>query len=263
MIKRKIFVINLPNEIERFSFVKKQFDELGLDVERIDGVYANSLTPEFIKTVYSTELNRKTYVRELHSGQIACYLAHIKAWNKIIEDDLDYAIILEDDVQIINDFKKGLEFLDNSFGKWDFVRIQENVKPKKIFSKKSYGDFSFVQYINTTGGAFSQVVSKNAAKKMVENLIPFGMPADVNQQYYYKIGVRVDSLRPPLITLSNLNNNSILERFNTRNKSRFPLWRQILSVKFYTNRLIRLVKEYGFFTTIKNLIAMIFAEKVR
>ncbi len=261
-VKRKIFIINLPNETTRFEFIKKQFAKIGLDVERVEGVYADTLSSEFIATIYSPEANRKSYVRPLHKGQIACYLAHIKAWKKIIEDNLDYAIVLEDDAKIINDFNAGVEFLDNTFGKWEFVRIQANAKLKKIFCEKNFGDFSFVQYINTTGNTIAQAISKQAAEKMIKNLIPFGMPVDVNQQYYYKIGVRVESLRPPIISESEIGNNSIINRFNTRNKSHYPFVRQILSVKFYTGRLIRLIREYGFFSTIKNLINMISAQKI-
>ena len=262
-VRRKIFVINLKDSADRFSYVKSQFDKLGLEIERIEGVDANSLTQEDINKVYSPEKNRKTYVRPLHKGQIACYMAHIKAWKAIIEQNLDYAFVLEDDIIVDCNFLSAMKFLDAHFGQWDFVRLQKNSKPKKIFFEKFLGNFSFVQYINTTGGAFAQVISHSAAKGMLDNLLPFGMPVDVNQQYYYKFGIKVESLRPPVISMGDVGDCSILRKYDTKNKEHHPFVRQKLSLKFYIERIIRLINEYGVFVFVKNILLMPFRKPVR
>ena len=54
-VRRKIFVINLKDSVERYNYVKSQFDKLGLEIERIEGVDADSLTQDNIKEVYSSE----------------------------------------------------------------------------------------------------------------------------------------------------------------------------------------------------------------
>ena len=41
-VRRKIFVINLKDSVERYNYVKSQFDKLGLEIERIEGVDADS-----------------------------------------------------------------------------------------------------------------------------------------------------------------------------------------------------------------------------
>lgn len=262
-VRRKIFVINLKDSIERYNYVKSQFDKLGLEIERIEGVDANSLTPQDINKVYSPEKNRMTYVRPLHKGQIACYMAHIKAWKAIIEQNLDYAFVLEDDAMISDKFSEALSFFDSTLGKWDFVRIQSNAKPKRIFNCENMGDFSFVQYINTPGNAVAQVISKSAAIKLLEGLLPFGMPVDVNQQYYYKIGIHLDSLRPPIVSTSDIGEDSILRKYDTSNCEHYPFVRQWLSLNFYIKRIYRLVRKYGFFAFLRNILLMPFRKPVR
>lgn len=262
-VRRKIFVINLKDSVERYNYVKSQFDKLGLEIERIEGVDADSLTQDNIKEVYSSEKNRKTYVRPLHKGQIACYMAHIKAWRAIVEQDLDYAFVLEDDVIVGHNFLVAMEFLDTHFGQWDFVRLQRNSKPKKIFFEKFLGNFSFVQYINTTGGAFAQAISGSAAKGMLDNLLPFGMPVDVNQQYYYKFGICVESLRPPVVSMGEIGDSSILRKYDTNNREHHPFVRQKLSLKFYIGRITRLMNEYGILVFVWNIILMSFRKPVR
>ena len=262
-IRRKIFVINLKDSVERYNYVKSQFDKLGLEIERIEGVDANSLTWEDIKEVYSPEKNRKTYVRPLHKGQIACYMAHVKAWKAILEQDLDYAFVLEDDAMISDKFSDALKFFDSTFGKWNFVRIQSNTKLKRIFHSGDMGNFSFVQYINTPGNAIAQVISNSAVVKMLNGLLPFGMPVDVNQQYYYKIGVHIDSLRPPIVSTSEIGEDSVLRKYDTANSEHHPLVRQKLSFRFYTRRIYNLIKEYGFCSFFKDILLMPFRKPVR
>lgn len=261
-VRRKIFVINLKDSADRFSYVKSQFDKLGLEIERIEGVDADSLTQDNIKEVYSSEKNRKTYVRPLHKGQIACYMAHIKAWKTIIDQDLDYAFILEDDAMISDKFSEALSFFDSTLGKWDFVRIQSNAKPKRIFHCENIGDFSFVQYINTPGNTVAQVISKSAAITLLKGLLPFGMPVDINQQYYYKIGIHIDSLRPPIVSTSEIGEDSILRKYDTSNCEHYPFVRQWLSLNFYIKRIYRLVREYGFFAFLRNILLMLFRKPV-
>ena len=261
-IKHKVFVINLEDYKERFDFVNGLLANYGIVSERVDGVYVDSLPKECIRSVYSPSINRKSYVRKLHKGQIGCYLAHMNAWRRIVEEDLDYAVVLEDDVKILEDFPAALKFLDENFGSWDFVRIAENSKMKKIFAEKKYEYFSFVQYINLPGGATGYAISKASAKKLLDNLIPFGMPVDVNIQYYYKYGVRVDSLRPPIISNCEFGENSVLRLFDSGEKENAPFIRQRLSIKFYFGRMKRLIKEYGFFYCLLRLLKMPFQKKI-
>lgn len=262
-VKRKIFVINLKDSVDRYSYVKSQFDKLGLEIEKIEGVDANSLTREDIKEVYSPEKNRKTYVRPLHKGQIACYMAHVKAWKAIVEQDLDYAIVLEDDAKINGKFSEALKFFDTTFGRWDFVRVQSNAKLKRVFHSENMGDFSFVQYINTPGNTLAQVVSKSEAIKLLEGLLPFGMPVDTNQQYYYRIGVHIDSLRPPIASTSEIGEDSVLRKYDTANSEHHPFVRQKLSINFYIRRIVWIIREYGIFVFLKDIILMPFRKPMR
>ena len=262
-IRRKIFVINLKNSVDRFNYVKSQFDKLGLSIERIEGINADDLTQEDIDKFYSPLKNRKTYVRAMHKGQIACYMAHIKVWNTIVEQNLNYAFVIEDDARINDKFLNALNFFDSTFGKWEFVRIQSNAKLKRIFHSENMGDFSFVEYINTPGNAVAQVISKSAAIKLLTGLLPFGMPVDINQQYYYKIGVHIYSLRPPIVSTSEIGEDSILRKYDTSNREHYPFIRQKLSIDFYIRRIYRLIKEYGFFAFLRDILIMPFRKPIR
>lgn len=94
----KVFVINLDRSPERLEQMAMQLKNIGLDFERISAVDGNAQTDEFLNKYYSSKLNRKKYYAPLKKAEIGCYISHLKACEKIVRDNLDYAIILEDDI---------------------------------------------------------------------------------------------------------------------------------------------------------------------
>ena len=82
-------------------------------------------------------------------------------------------------------------------------------------------------------------------------------------QYYYKFGISVESLRPPVVSMGDFGDNSVLRKYDTNNKEHHPFVRQKLSLKFYIGRIIRLIKEYGILAFLWNIILMPFRKPVR
>lgn len=61
------------------------------------------MTPYAYETLQNnTKRGKRTYHSELISGAIGCYLSHIRIYKKIVEDNIPYAIIFEDDVRFLD-----------------------------------------------------------------------------------------------------------------------------------------------------------------
>lgn len=95
-----ILVINLPKSTERKRFVEKKFQVWNhfklIFLNAIDG---NEKGIEFFKnrrSIFSNVLQRNLY-----PGELGCLYSHMKAWEFIIRNQLENALILEDDI----DFK--------------------------------------------------------------------------------------------------------------------------------------------------------------
>lgn len=86
----KIFIINLPNAIERREFQKSQLQKLGLDGEFLNAISINDIEQETYDKHYFD------WQRPLRREEVACYYSHKSAWQKIIESNKP-ALILEDD----------------------------------------------------------------------------------------------------------------------------------------------------------------------
>lgn len=77
--------------------------EAGLEVIRLPAVDGRTLSRDDIQR-NSTATAAFLQPR----GVIGCYLSHRKFWQTVVDKNLDSAIIFEDDIQLVDDFKSKL-----------------------------------------------------------------------------------------------------------------------------------------------------------
>ena len=104
--KFKIFFINLKSREENWTSAHRVFSALPKGVaghlERIEAVDTRKgLAPlkELGLTLDPVGVSYQLYFSQ-SAGASGCYASHYSAWKKIVDEDLDYGIILEDDVVI-------------------------------------------------------------------------------------------------------------------------------------------------------------------
>ena len=99
-----IFVLNLDRSQDRWDKTSETMSEAGLDVQRLPAVDGRQLSEEELRKE-STRI--ATFLQP--RGVIGCYLSHKKFWNMVVDNDLDAAIVFEDDVELVDGFKEKLE----------------------------------------------------------------------------------------------------------------------------------------------------------
>lgn len=99
-----IFVLNLDRATERWENIQKVMNAADLSIERLPGVDGRRLSPQEL-TKHSSFLARTFQPR----GVVGCYISHRKFWQMIVDRNLDSAILFEDDVQLVPDFKQLLQ----------------------------------------------------------------------------------------------------------------------------------------------------------
>tara|TARA_B110000495_G_scaffold48442_1_gene40419 strand:+ start:1141 stop:2871 length:1731 start_codon:yes stop_codon:yes gene_type:complete len=104
--KFKIFLINLKSREENWTRAHRVFSLLskgvGNHLERIEAVDTRKglgVLGELGLSVDPVGISYQLYFSQ-SAGAAGCYASHYSAWKKIVEEDLDYGIILEDDVVI-------------------------------------------------------------------------------------------------------------------------------------------------------------------
>ena len=258
----KIFVINLNESTERLERLKSEFERIGLDFERIPAVDGRKLSENQILKHYSPELNRKKYFVPLSKTEMGVYMSHLKACEKIISDNLDFGIILEDDIVLKDGFQIVPQVLSSLKYKWDYIKLISPGKKKKTknririsidiptklniekYSKENSSDvyrkineirdinipafFELVTWNKPPIGASAYAITLDGAKEFLSKRSIFFRPIDVDLQYEWETSLNIQGLSPFFLEL--LGDKSTVQ--TCKLKYHYPLARVLYKVKY-------------------------------
>jgi GR25 family glycosyltransferase involved in LPS biosynthesis len=158
-----IFWINLDRAVERRNKMNDYFLKYDIKAERIEAVDGNNINIEEYKQIYN--INEK-----MNKYEVACTFSHLKAIKTCYEKNLEYALILEDDITFdYFDYKKDtLLFLLDELKKVNGECIQLcNIMSKKEFTK--YANSENLLIWGNFSGAQAYLITKNGMKKVLDN----------------------------------------------------------------------------------------------
>ena len=108
-IIKNVLVINLDKDKKRYDKIIKDLRKYNLDtlVTRINGVYGKEISEEVLQ-------NYGVYNLRKNKSEAGCALSHHKAWKHILDNNLEYSLILEDDATL-NDLINNLDKIEIPF----------------------------------------------------------------------------------------------------------------------------------------------------
>jgi GR25 family glycosyltransferase involved in LPS biosynthesis len=147
--KNNTFCISLESVPERWERMETRFKYFNMEATRWNASTPNTLTD--------------TFHHYLNAGQRACAQSHINIWRHIVQNDLPYSLILEDDAKFDKQWKEKLSDIKDLIDKdqdWDaiFLNVSEPMNPQNTWMKVQE------QYLT---GAY--ILSYNGAKWLFEN----------------------------------------------------------------------------------------------
>jgi len=191
MIIDRIFVINLKSRTDRLKNIKVLINQLELDknkIEIFEAVVGKDIPNEEINKILSissldTLYNQPSNHKDIRTkGGIGCYLSHYKIWEKMINQNLDNIIIIEDDIitdadaaefnayinSIPNDYDIGIL---SWFKLWFDLLNNPN---KNIIINKYWNQYDSINVFSGAG----YLVSKKGAQKLIKNAFPICYQVD-------------------------------------------------------------------------------------
>ena len=100
----KIYVVSLKSSTQRRKSIIKQFQRYNINFEFFDAINGKELSEEEI-TKYCDLKILSENPKWLNRGCIGCILSHALIYQRVIDENLKGAIILEDDMLINSEFK--------------------------------------------------------------------------------------------------------------------------------------------------------------
>lgn len=207
----KIFVINLVHSTERWQHVSQQLENLQLPHERIDAVYGKTLTDSEIDAVFSKTLADEYFHYRLTRGEIGCYLSHIKAWQHIVDENLDFGIVLEDDINIGKLFAEVPHRIAAFNNAWDVIKLAAPFKDQPYDIIETDTRLNVVNYRRKPPmGACAQAISFSGARQLLRLRPPIFRPVDVDLQWSHELGIRTFGLVPYTVDNTHQHGSEIL-----------------------------------------------------
>lgn len=188
-----IFIISLPHETARQQKIAARLESLGLDFSFFPATSKDDMQPDQ-RAFYNAKRRRLTMGKDLYDGEIACLHSHKSVYKKMLAANLPYALVLEDDCMLCDDFPKIIDSLMACQSRWHLVRFFGDPKHECRTYRKLHHLFSnfWLARSNTMPGeAHCYLLDREAAMKLTTNLQHASAPIDILMGQPWKTGLGV------------------------------------------------------------------------
>jgi len=224
----KAYLINLDRAKDRLETSRQTLQQAGIEMVRIkavDGALLQRPYKNYSQTLYRLFHGKKTIPSEL-----GCYFSHLKAMQKFLETDDEYALILEDDIGAGTGSREIIEAAIQFGGFWDILRLSglRNGHPWKVVELKS-GYHLCVNMARQTG-AGAYVVNRRAAKKMLKTMKTMKVPYDhaFDREWFY--GLKALCVNPFPFDQRAFEHASQIDASKIYSSPKYPAWQRYWSV---------------------------------
>ena len=104
------YLINLDGSDQRLASATAQLNQAGWDFSRFSAYDGRGKALSEFEN-YDDLAAQKILGRSLINSELGCYLSHYGCAEKFLETDADYLVVLEDDIEVLPNFKQNLESL--------------------------------------------------------------------------------------------------------------------------------------------------------
>lgn len=209
----KLFVISLADSTERRRSIKKRLSELGLEFQFFDAIDGRQGLPPDLETYVDRNRAQQKLGRPLSDPEIACALSHAFLYQHILEQDLEEAIILEDDMVPSESFRALIISGKLSQAQQDLILFYYNYAQAFRFSFRSFfGEYKKFWFAALPSSTAAYYVSRRGAGVLHKAALPISFVADWPLLIPFRM--RTAGLYPPPVLHSS--SESLLELQRTQ-----------------------------------------------
>lgn len=196
----KAFVISLPEAKERKAHITKMMEERGLDFEFFEAVDGRAFdVPNH--PAHNTLKRRLYFGRDLKGGEMGVLLSHRGLYQKMLDEQIDIALILEDDVELYEEAPKVIDALENGPRDFELVRFLGSAKVAKLqqYTKRNVIEgYNLNRLCTTPGGAHAYIITRAGAHKLLTKLQHNFLPIDTMMGHCWYTGLDAYIVQPGL-----------------------------------------------------------------
>lgn len=193
----RIFVISMPHSTERRAAISARLGALGLEFSFFDGIYGKNVDMHR-HPLYAGTRRRLFFGKDLTAGEFGCLLSHRGVYQRIVDENVPRALVLEDDAILTDDVPAVLAAVAASSVPWDIIRFLGSEKTYRLSRAvapltKAY---ELTRATSTPAGAYGYLLSQNGARRLLACTQKNWQPVDMIQGQAWKTGLDVFCVRP-------------------------------------------------------------------
>lgn len=193
-----IYVISLKAFESRRRAMTRRMAEIGLEFSFIDAVRGADIPDAQRKTLVSSQ-RRRHLGAPFSDGALGCLMSHRAAWERMRDDNVDAALILEDDAEMAPTVLNVLPRIAALKGRFDLINLHHTSgRPLVDVARLSPTHaLSITRYAGI--GAIGYVVSREAAAHLLTVSIPAIFEVDVLMNRWWEHGLKTLVLSPSVV----------------------------------------------------------------
>ena len=194
-----VLVISLAHALKRRKFIREQMTKLKIDYEFFDAVDGNKLSHTYVSK-FKIQKGEICLGRPLTSGELGCVFSHLHVYEKMLEENIEKLIVLEDDTQLDDAFAVLINNLNYAPLQWDLLYLGywatfkgmplfgKNIYPLSLWESRTLplpAAATSTKYrigppIASLSGSYAYAITKKGAEKLIQQIknSPV-LPADV------------------------------------------------------------------------------------
>ena len=219
-INNKIYIINLDRRSDRKFNMKLKLNK-----------YPN-IKYEFYRAIDGKELQINNKIVDIFynnsfqnlKGIIGCALSHYTLWEQLINDkEHNFYIIFEDDIELCENFDIKLNEIIKKFNKNNYDLLYLGTFHNyNNYNKNNDDIFEYnILYRHQANGTFGYIISKKAAKDIIEFIDKNSCFKPIDYILYYGIKTNPYFLKNNLVSSPNASKNSNLDSDIQNNEEYF------------------------------------------
>jgi len=253
----QIYIINLEKDKERYEKSIKQLRDYKLN------------NYNFIKAINGNNLNNnefKSYTSDIgyyitSPSMVGCGMSHIKTWEKIVQNNIQYSLILEDDFifkeNFLNDFNELIRNVPDNF---DLLFLNENILVNKYLKIQDINNYLYKPLFLVEMVGY--IITLEGAKKLLKKINKVSYHIDVHICINHLLNNNelniIASKKPLIYQIFNTSNNQydynyplIVDNFINKNYLINYIYKviflSIFNIKINLNFLLILILGYFYF----------------
>jgi len=188
----KAFILHLERARQRRAQAEGIAAAAPMPAEIMAAVDGQALSEAEVHAVYARQIHAPRFYLALNRAEIGAFLSHRAAWARIVEDDLDFGVVFEDDAQIDPvAFARACAFARASRAQWDYALAPA------MNNRAGAGQRVTLNHPSAPPlRALAQFVSNAAARRLLAVTERFDRPVDTFLQMSWVTGVELLTFTP-------------------------------------------------------------------